>query len=163
MKDWWFSRSSQDRMAITITACVVGLLLVYLFVWLPFNNKIITKRNQVESQMATLEWMEKSAKEVRSLRSRQARSNTKVSNEALLTLVDRTAKQNQLSKYIQRLKPQDNDSVQLWLEQAPFDALVQWIGLLVRQYNIDLDAISIERDESSGMVDARLTLLREST
>jgi general secretion pathway protein M len=163
MKDWWFSRSSQDRMAITITACVVGLLLVYLFVWLPFNNKIITKRNQVESQMATLEWMEKSAEEVRSLRSRQARSNTKVSNEALLTLVDRTAKQNQLSKYIQRLKPQDNDSVQLWLEQAPFDALVQWIGLLVRQYNIDLDAISIERDESSGMVDARLTLLREST
>jgi general secretion pathway protein M len=163
MKDWWFSRSSQDRMAITITACVVGLLLVYLFVWLPFNNKIITKRNQVESQMATLEWMEKSAEEVRSLRSSQARSNTKVSNEALLTLVDRTAKQNQLSKYIQRLKPQDNDSVQLWLEQAPFDALVQWIGLLVRQYNIDLDAISIERDESSGMVDARLTLLREST
>lgn len=163
MKDWWLSRSSQDRMAILITASVLGLLLVYLLIWLPFNKQIITKRNLVESQRATLEWMKKSAAEVRSLRSRQTRNNTKVSNEALLTLVDRTAKQNQLNEYIQRLKPQDNDSVQLWLEKAPFDRLVQWLGLLVRQYDIELDAINIERDESSGLVDARLTLLREST
>ena len=163
MKDWWLSRTSQDRMAILITASVLGLLLVYLLIWLPFNKQIITKRNLVESQRATLEWMKKSAAEVRSLRSRQTRNNTKVSNEALLTLVDRTAKQNQLNEYIQRLKPQDNDSVQLWLEKAPFDRLVQWLGLLVRQYDIELDAINIERDESSGLVDARLTLLREST
>jgi general secretion pathway protein M len=81
----------------------------------------------------------------------------------LLTLVDRTAKQNELSKYIQRLKPQDNDSVQLWLEKAPFDGLVLWLALLVRQYGIGLDSISIDRDEASGLVDARLTLLRESS
>ena len=164
MKDWWLSRTSQDRMAILITASVVGLLLVYLFGWLPFDKQVVAKRTLMESQMATLEWMKRSAEEVQSLRSGLPKKpNTKASNEALLTLVDRTAKQNQLSKYIQRLKPQDNDSVQLWLEQAPFDRLVQWLGLLVRQYNIELDSINIERDESSGMVDARLTLLRGSS
>ena len=161
MKDWWLSRSSQDRLAILITACVIGLLLVYLFGWLPFNKQIVAKRNLVESQLATLEWMKRSAVEVQSLRTGQTKRDTRTSNEALLTLVDRTAKQNQLSKYIQRLKPQDNDSVQLWVEQAPFDRLIQWLGLLLRQYAIDLDSISVERDESSGMVDARLTLLRE--
>jgi general secretion pathway protein M len=117
----------------------------------------------VERQVATLEWMKKSAAEIRSLRSGQTRKTSNASNQALLTLVDRTAKQNQLNKYIQRLKPQNNDSVQLWLEQAPFDSLVIWLGLLVSQYDIDLDSISIERDESSGLVDARLTLLRESS
>jgi general secretion pathway protein M len=163
MKDWWLSRTTEDRMAILISASVVGLLLVYLFGWLPFNKQIVAKRAMVESQLATLEWMKKSAVEIRSLRSGQTGSSTRTSNEALLTLVDRTAKQSQLSKYIQRLKPQNNDSVQLWLEQAPFDNLVKWLGLLVRQYDIDLDSITIERDDASGLVDARLTLLREST
>ena len=163
MKDWWLSRTPQDRMALLITSSVLGLLLIYLFGWLPFNKQIVSKRDLVESQLATLEWMKRSAVEVRSLRSGQTRGSARVSSEALLTLVDRTAKQNLLRKYIQRLKPQDNDSVQLWLEKAPFDSLVQWLGLLVRQYDIGLDSISIERDESTGLVDARLTLLREST
>jgi general secretion pathway protein M len=163
MKDWWLSRTSDDRMAILVSASVIGLLLVYLFGWLPFNKQIVAKRAMVERQVATLEWMKKSAAEIRSLRSGQTRKTSNASNQALLTLVDRTAKQNQLNKYIQRLKPQNNDSVQLWLEQAPFDSLVIWLGLLVSQYDIDLDSISIERDESSGLVDARLTLLRESS
>jgi general secretion pathway protein M len=162
MKDWWLSRTPQDRMAILITACVLGLLLVYLFGWLPFNKQVVAERAMVESQLATLEWMKKSAAEIQSLRSGQTSRNIRAGNEALLTLVDRTAKQNQLRKYIQRLRPQDNDEVQLWLERAPFDSLVQWLGLLVRQYAIDLDSISIERDEASGLVDARLTLMRES-
>ena len=163
MKEWWHSRTPQDRSAILIGASVVGLLLIYLFGWLPFNKQIAVKRGLVEGQLATLEWMKKSAAEIRSLRSGQTRPDTRVSNEALLTLVDRTAKQNHLSKYIQRLKPQNNDSVQLWLEHAPFDRLVQWLGLLARQYAIGLDSISVDRDEASGLVDARLTLLREPT
>jgi general secretion pathway protein M len=163
MKDWWLSRTPQDRMALLISAGVVGVLLVYLFLWLPFKKQIDAKRTQVESQLATLNWMQQSATEVRALRSRQTGGTTRASNEALLTLVDRTAKQNQLRKYIQRLKPQDGDSVQLWLEQAPFDGLVQWLGLLVRQYGISLDSVNIERQGGSGLVDARLTLQREAS
>ena len=163
MKDWWLSRTPQDKTAILITTSVVGLLLIYLFAWLPFNKQINAKRALVESQLATLNWMKQSATEIQSLRGRQTGNHNRANNEALLTLVDRTAKQNHLRKYIQRLKPQDNDSVQLWLENAPFDSLIQWLAILNKQYEINLDTISIERQQSSGLIDARLTLLRGSS
>jgi general secretion pathway protein M len=163
MKDWWLSRTPNDRMASIIAICVVVVLMIYLFFWVPFNKQIVAKRALVENQLAILQWMQKSAAEVLSLRNRDAATKTSGSNEALLTLVDRTAKQNQLRQYIQRIKPQDNNTVQLWLEETPFDNLVQWLGTLVKQYNIFLESISIERQEKSGMVDARLTLQRESS
>jgi general secretion pathway protein M len=163
MKDWWLSRTPNDRMASIIAICVVVVLMIYLFFWVPFNKQIVAKRALVENQLATLQWMQKSAAEVLSLRNRDAGTKTSGSTEALLTLVDRTAKQNQLRQYIQRIKPQDNNTVQLWLEETPFDNLMQWLGTLVKQYNIFLESISIERQEKSGMVDARLTLQRESS
>jgi general secretion pathway protein M len=136
---------------------------MYLLLWLPFNQQIVAKRIMVENQLATLNWMNMSATEVQALRSRQSIRKINKHNEALLTLVDRTAKQNQLRQQIQRIQPQDNNKVQIWLEGAPFDSLLRWLGLLVKQYGIFLESISVERLETSGLVDARLTLQRESS
>lgn len=163
MKDWWLSRTPQDRVAIVITVSVVVLLMAYLFLWLPFNKQITAQRALVENQINTLIWMENSAMEVQSLRNRHTGTKSTTSNGALLTLVDKTAKQDQLRQYIQRLKPQDNDKVQLWLEEAPFDSLVRWLGLLKERYSIVLESISVERQQKTGLVDVRLTLLRESS
>jgi general secretion pathway protein M len=163
MKQWWLSRTPQDRMALILSVIVVILLLIYLLLWLPFTKQSTKQRTLVENQLVTLNWMKKSAGEIKTLRGGMRANNKPTSNQALLTLVDRTANQSQLRQFIQRLKPEDNDSVQLWLEKAPFDTLIQWLGLLVKQYDIHPAAVSIERKEEAGLVDARLTLQRESS
>ena len=78
-----------------------------------------------------------------------------------MTLVDRTAKQQQLRQFIQRLKPEGSDSVQLWVEQAPFDVLIRWLGLLLDKHGIVVESINIERQEQAGLINARLNLERE--
>ncbi|MET0070310.1 MAG: type II secretion system protein GspM [Candidatus Thiodiazotropha sp.] len=160
MKEWWQSKTPQEHMAMIIGAVAVLLLLVYLLMWRPFTQALEKKALLVESQQITLNWMQDNLDLVRSLRSQQ-RGKGAGSNEALLTLVDRTAKQIQLRQQIQRIKPQGDNAVQLWIEEAPFDTIMKWLGQLTLTHAIEIDSLTIDRQEKQGLVNARLVLQRE--
>ena len=163
MKQWWLSRSPQDKLAIMAAATAVLLLVVYLSIWLPFKREVESKRLLVESQRSTLQWMQESAEEIKLIKQRQISNQSTNRNETLLTLVDRTAKLNQLREFIQRLKPDGSSAVQIWVEKAPFDILIRWLGLLANQHGILLESVSIESQEKPGIVNAKLNLQRESS
>ena len=162
MNEWWLSRSPQDKLAFMAATIAVALLLLYLLVWLPFTQQVEKRRLQVDSQQATLDWMKQSIAQIEQLRERQSADSRQGRNEPLLTLVDRTAKSNQLRQFIQRLRPEGSTAVQIWVEQAPFDKLTQWLGLLVGRYGIKLESASIEQQDKPGLINAKLNLLRES-
>ncbi|MBT2971424.1 MAG: hypothetical protein B6D72_18225 [gamma proteobacterium symbiont of Ctena orbiculata] len=160
MKEWWQSKTPQEHMAMIIGAVAVLLLLVYLLMWRPFTQALEKKALLVESQQITLNWMQDNLDLVRSLRSQQRGSGSS-SNEALLTLVDKTAKRIRLRQQIQRIKPQGDNAVQLWIEEAPFDTIMKWLGQLTLTHAIEIDSLTIDRQEKQGLVNARLVLQRE--
>ena len=160
MKAWWLAKTQREQMALVIAAGALLLFLLYLMAWQPFADALTQKRQLVKGQQATLDWMESQLPEIRRLRGNPANAGKAASNEALLTLVDRTAKQRQLRQQIQRIKPQGDTSVQLWVEQADFDALLKWLGELTEQHGIVIDSLSIDRQELPGLVNARLVLQR---
>jgi general secretion pathway protein M len=160
MKEWWQSKTPQEHMAMIIGAVAILLLLVYLLMWRPFVQSLDKKALRVESQQVTLKWMQDNLDLVKSLRSQQ-RGKGASSNEALLTLVDRTAKKIQLRQQIQRIKPQGDNAVQLWIEQAPFDTIIKWLGQLTHTHAIEIDSLTIDKQDKPGLVNARLVLQRE--
>ena len=160
MKAWWMSKTPREQLALVLGAAALLLLMVYLLAWQPFRESLELKRLQVKSQQATLEWMQQNLGEIQRLRSQRRAAGTAQTNEALLTLVDRTAKQSQLRQQIERLKPQSDDAVQLWVKQAAFDSLMQWVGSLNQLYGIQIESLSIDRQELPGIVNARLVLQR---
>jgi general secretion pathway protein M len=160
MKEWWQLKTPQEQLAMIIGAVAVLLLLIYLMMWRPFIQSLDKKVLLVESQQVTLKWMQDNMGLVKSLRSQQ-RSKGASSNEALLTLVDRTAKRIQLRQQIQRIKPQGDHAVQMWIEQAPFDTIIKWLGQLTHSHAIGIESLSIERQDKPGLVNARLVLQRE--
>ncbi len=161
MKQWWFTRSPQDKLALMTASTVVIVLLLYLLLWIPFKQQVDKQRILVDSQYSTLKWMKESVAEIETLKQRQASANRSSKNEALLTLVDRTAEKNQLRQFIKRLKPDGSMAVQIWVEQAPFDSLIQWLGLLVNQHGILLESVNIDRQDKPGLINAKLNLQRE--
>ncbi|MBT3092458.1 MAG: type II secretion system protein M [Candidatus Thiodiazotropha sp. (ex Lucina pensylvanica)] len=160
MKEWWQSKTPQEHMALIIGAAAILLLLVYLLLWRPFNQALGKKALLVESQQLTLNWMQDNLDLVKNLRSQQ-RGKSAGSNEALLTLVDRTAKKIRLRQQIQRIKPQGDNAVQLWIEEAPFDTIIKWLGQLTQTHAIEIDSLTIDRQDKPGLVNARLVLQRE--
>ncbi|MCU7904295.1 MAG: type II secretion system protein M [Candidatus Thiodiazotropha sp. (ex Epidulcina cf. delphinae)] len=159
MKQWWQSKTPQEHLALILTAAAVLLLLLYLLLWRPFSQSLETKALLIKSQQTTLDWMQGNLGLVQKLRSRQ-KSGAGSSNEALLTVVDRTAKKIRLRQRIQRIKPQGDKAVQLWIEQAPFDTLMLWLSQLTQGYGIEIESLNIDRQEKPGLVNARLVLRR---
>lgn len=159
MKDWWLTKTQREQLMLIAAAAVTLLFLLYLLAWQPFTQAVEQKRLLVTNQQTTFNWMEENLPEIQRLRGRQS-NQTKSTSEALLTLVDRTAKQRQLRQQIQRIKPQGDNAVQLWVEQVAFDTLLRWLGELTAQHGIAIDSLNIDRQESPGLVNARLVLLR---
>ena len=160
MKQWWSSRTSQEQTALLLGAAAVTGLLFYLLIWLPFEQRIADQSMRVKSQQSTLEWMRKSVRELSSLRATSTTSNQPNGKEALLTLVDKTAKQEHLSNFIQRLKPEGSDNVQLWVEQAPFDVLIGWLGKLETDHGVRVESLNIDRQDKPGLVNGHFNLQR---
>lgn len=160
MKEWWLTKTPREQLMLTAAAAVTLLFLLYLLAWQPFMDSVEQKQLQVKSQQITLDWMRQQLPEIQRLRAQGQANGGKRSNEALLTLVDRTAKQSQLRQQIQRIKPQGDNKVQLWVEQAAFDTLLKWLGGLSTGYGIQLASLSIDRQEQPGIVNARLVLER---
>jgi general secretion pathway protein M len=159
MKEWWQARTPEEHLALIIGTAAVLLLLIYLLLWRPFSQALEKKVQLVENQQLTLSWMQDNLDLVKRLRSQQRGSGART-NEALLTLVDRTAKKSDLRQQIQRIKPQGENAVQLWIEQAPFDTVIEWLGQLTQSHAIEIDSLSIDRQEKPGLVNARLVLQR---
>jgi general secretion pathway protein M len=162
VKQWWLSRSPQDKLALMLGFGALSLLLLYLLFWIPFTQQVENRKMLLDGQKRTLQWMQQQAAEVNRLKQRQNSRNRPGSDEALLTLVDRTAQQNQLRGFIKRLKPDGGSAVQIWVEQAPFDHLIDWLGLLVNQHAILLESVSIERQDKAGIINAKVNLQREA-
>ncbi|MBV2089924.1 MAG: type II secretion system protein M [Candidatus Thiodiazotropha sp. (ex Ctena orbiculata)] len=159
MKQWWLSKTPQEHLAMIVGGTAVLLLLIYLIVWRPFQQSLEQKALLVKSQESTLQWMKDNADLVKNMRSNQPAKGA-ASNEALLTLVDRTAKRVQLRQQIKRIKPQGDDSVQLWVEQAAFDTLIRWLGQMTQEYALNIESLNIDRQDAPGLINARVVLQR---
>ena len=59
---------------------------------------------------------------------------------------------------LKRVEPEGSNSVRVWLEGAPFDVLIKWLGTLSTQHGVDADTVTLERIEAAGLVNARLML-----
>lgn len=160
INQWLSSKNPQERIALIAGVTTPVLLLTYLLFWLPFAQEIDKQSHQLKDRQENLAWMQKAASEVMQLRGDGSTTTPTNSNEALFTLIDRTAKKYRLRQAIKRLKPQGSDRVQIWIEQASFDGIIKWLGILQARHTVSIISLNIDRQEKPGLVNARLDLER---
>lgn len=159
MKQWFLSRSTRERLLLTLAAAGLSLLMLYLLIWEPLSTAITRQQAHAVKQRDTLAWMQQAATEVRTLR---ARATTDAdSSVSLLTLVDRTARQAGIRERVRQLKPTQDDVLQLWMEQVSFDTLIEWLGALEARHAVSVRSATIEQREHNGLVDVRINLGRD--
>jgi len=138
---------------------VLFLLILYGVVWVPFSGKVRQLQGSVEKQRQLAEWMQQQSQEVRRLRGLAHKGGTAAgTQQSLLALTDQTAKQAGLGGAIKRVEPEGQDKVHIRMEQVVFDDLIAWLEKLQRRNRIHIARITIDRQETTGRVDARLTL-----
>lgn len=157
MKEWFQGLSDREKRIVLVGAVALTIMLFYLLLWDPLSSGVAELRKSVESESKNLAWMTAAAQEIKG-KSRGAGSapGAQRGDESLMTLVDRTAREGTLAAALKRVQPDKDGVVRVWLEDAPFDDMVFWLGSLKNAYGITVENAVIERSERAGYVKARL-------
>jgi len=158
MKAWFAELQPRERMMVIIGAVALGLLVFYAAVWDPLTSGASSKAVAVEEQQKLLQWMQKAAEEVKRLHPAGSAAAQLPAGQSLLGVIDQTSKGANLGGAVKRVKPEGENKVSVWLEEAGFDDTMQWLENLHRTYGVEVDNIIIDRKPTPGKVDARIEL-----
>ena len=163
MKEWFQGLGSREQLMLGAGAIVLVLLLAYALVWSPLGAGYQTMQTRVSAQRDTAAWLEQGAQTLQQLK-RRAPTARGLGGRSLLATADSTARSGGLGASLKRVEPEGSRNVRVWLENAPFDLVVKWLGTLSTTYGIETDSASMERVAGEdGKINARLTLQAPGT
>lgn len=159
MKAWLASLEPRERNALMIGAAALTVMLVYFLGWQPFSARVDRLEQSVQEQRALKQWIAGTAQEAQRLRATQASSvPAGMGGQSLLAVVDQAARRDRLGSALKRIEPEGATTVRVWFEQAVFDDVLLWLGELRNSYGVRVVSVSIDRQGSAGLVNARVEL-----
>ncbi len=157
MNTWWESLSARERVLLGVASVVVLSGFFYFFLWRPVLNQVHSLQEAVAEERTEMTWMTQAAAEVRALRGVVV--TEKHSGESLLSLIDRSARAAGMGSNLNRVEPEGNDKVRLWLNDVAFDVLIPWLAELHKSQGVTPESMVAERQSIPGQVNARLVLV----
>jgi general secretion pathway protein M len=158
MRDWFEGLESRERLLVMAGSALLAVFLVIVLVWLPVRSGYNDLKASVAGQRDTAAWMQRSAQQLAGLKRSGGAEAAGLGGRSLLAVTDSTARAGGLGAELKRVEPEGRDSVRVWLDGASFDVLVKWLATLNSTHGILVDNATLERTESAGRVNARLTL-----
>jgi len=158
MKEWLDKLEPKERMMLAVGGVVLLLLLIYVLVLAPLRSGYQSLQLGVAKQRDTVVWMQGSAQTIERLRRSGGAAAQGLGGRSLLAVTDSTARAGGLGAALKRVEPEGGNSVRVWLDGAPFDVLIKWLGTLSTRHGVDANSVTLERSEVAGLVNARLTL-----
>lgn len=153
IKQYWQQLPLKDRRALRLLGMFGGLLLAIYGVLLPSFDAYQDNKRSYLDQTELLQWLTEQQPHIAALKV----SGNKPTGSAL-SQINKAAKQHSLT--IQRIQPQADDSIKVWLGNANFDNSVKWLETLGKQ-GVSLRELNISK-ASSGVINFRGTFYAQS-
>jgi len=156
IRQWLDGLAPRERNFVYVAAALVAIAVVYFAVVLPLASAARHREARIAQKASDLAWMRQVAPQVMAAAG-VAGAGT-ASDESLVVLVDRTARESGIGASIRDQSPAGQTGLQLRVEGAPFDVLMAWLASLQQQYGVRVDAAMIGAANAPGLVNASLTL-----
>jgi len=157
MKEWWHNLQPREQWVLMGGAAVLALLMLYSLVLDPYQKEMARLHQSVSAKRLDLHAMQQAAAEIATLRGSGAGGQLPA-GQSIMGVVDSSAKQFSVGGGIKRVQPEGDHTVKVWAEQIPFDDLIRWLDELQKKYGIATYAITIERQETNGLVNVHMEL-----
>jgi general secretion pathway protein M len=159
LKDRFNSLQPRERIIIVAGAILVLAVAIYVLALAPLYSAVNAQAKRVAQKEADLAWMRGVAGEVAVL-SAAAPTRPGPSNESLVVLIDRAARECGLNQSLTGQTPNGENGIRVRLEAAEFDKLMTCLGNLQQMHAIDVESATIDRTGKPGLVNANLVLTR---
>ena len=161
MNALWARLSPRERRILVVAAVLILVVLPYWLVWQSLGEQAERMERSVAGLYEDVAWMQAAAERVSRLHPGDAATTPATADRSPLSVIDRTAREGPLSGTVRRVQPEGAGAVRVWLEDAPFDDLVLWLGTLERDYGLRVTSLVVDRQPPEGRVSARLSLERD--
>lgn len=159
LKEWYSGLQPRERMVMTAGAVLVALTAIYIFALGPFYAAAAAREASVSKKQADLAWMRSVAGEMQALGANQPMVAAPT-DESLVVLVDRTAREAGLSSALTGQTPNGETGIRVRLESAAFDRAMMWLGNLELSHRIAIESATFDRTATPGLVNINLVLNR---
>lgn len=159
LKDWFYGLQPRERMIIAVGAILVLLTAIYILALAPFYRSVAALHASVEEQKADLAWMRSVAGEVQALSANQPMVAAPT-DESLVVIVDRTAREAGLSSALTGQTPNGETGIRVRLEGAGFDQAMMWLANLELSHAVAIESATFDRTSTPGQVNVNLVLNR---
>ena len=160
LKDWFQALQPRERLMVAGGAVVVVLAAIFMGL-APFYKSIHARAERVERKEGDLAWMRTVTPEIQALGQNQSIATP--SDESLVVLIDRTARECGLGTSLTGQTPNGATGIRVRLESAAFDVLVKCLGTLQQTHAVTIESATFDRAAKPGLVNANLVLNRVSS
>jgi len=146
---------AKDRRALLLLTLFLAAIILIYAVLLPAHRYANEAAELHQQRAQILAWMQANEADARNLQA-QPTKNTNPSGQSLLSLATQQAQSNNLS--FKRFEPFGEGGLRVWLDDAPFNNLLQWLTQLQQQNGVLVKQVNINRATQTGRVSAKLEL-----
>ncbi len=157
MKDWFFGLESRERLFVSVGAVVLLVAVLWGLLINPLYRASATTENRIEAKRDTLTFLRGATAELAGAANRPA-ARRDLAGQSLVVVVDRSARQAGLGAALTTNQPIGDDGIRVRLENASFDALARWLGVLSTGSGLAIESASFDRTPDPGRVNASVTL-----
>lgn len=145
----------RQRQVLIYGGIVVAVMLLWALVWDPLTNARQALRQQLAEHQSTALWLQQIRPQVVG---RSVSNAGLPDNKSLLRLADETLRAAGMAAAIERIEPSNEGQVRIWLRDASFDQLANWLIQMGNQYSVFAELLNASRADDSGLVNVRLEI-----
>ena len=140
----WQKLNPREQNLVKVGAVFFGILVFYLAVWQPLNDKLALAEKRFAEQKESLVWLQQQSRLVQNVVAGGGNSNLNLNQ-----LINSTSRQYGVT--ISRYQPK-NEDLQVWVEDVPFNGFMQWLNTLVQQHGVVIRQLDIGAGDVQGTV-----------
>ena len=154
--DWYFSHSARDQKIIIYLLAIIVVSLLWLFCIKPVIDWNIDKKSSAITAYRVFTMIHAASDELKNISKENPSSSPK--KGSIIPVISKTA--NIKNIQLNRLQPDSDTSVTVYLENQSFNVIINWIGQLQENNRIRVSKANIESEESTKLVSAQITFLK---
>ncbi|MCL1067778.1 type II secretion system protein M [Shewanella olleyana] len=149
LQTWWKGLALREQQLVACCGVFVIIGILYWGIWSPISQAAENAEMRHQSELQTLNYVKQTANKIAGLKQSGSKPT---STGSLSSVVNQLAGQYKLE--ITRMQPQ-GDKIQLWMDDVPFDSLLNYLHELVEEKGLTLESVDLSESDIAGFVKVR--------